>query len=229
MLGCLTWPSYLGENLWASCPPNVSTFSPSFIVIYFNSSFTTSLFLLVVYSCVTSVGTNSHVWAWVQRQCCSCISLLNWTLCVCVWLFYFQAALAWLNDILVLCVIPSKNVVGVEACGAGRSATIPSQPTSVCPSKTRVQFVSSLVNIRLQASLTCAYILMKLWSHLFTRWFTLQSSEALNQRDFKTLSKICKLDETSCLFLLHVVAFGPKLHFNPNSFIRQIQQWLLLH
>lgn len=149
---------------------------------------------------------------------------------VCVWFFYLQEAFAWFHDIVMLRIIPNNVVVvAVVACDASSSGiTNPSQPT-VRLSKTRVQFVPNLVDIRLQASLTCAYILMKLWSHLFTSWFTLQISEVLNQRDFKTLYKICKFDKTSCLFLLHVVAFGPKLHFNLNSFIRQIRQWLLVH
>lgn len=51
----------------------------------------------------------------------------------------------------------------------------------------QVHFVPNLIDIKLQASLTCTYILMKPWSHLFTSWFTLQSREVLNQRDFKTL------------------------------------------
>lgn len=52
-----------------------------------------------------------------------------------------------------------------------------SPPTlSVCLYKVGVQFVPNLIDIRLQASSTCAYILMKPWSHLFSSWFTLQSS-----------------------------------------------------
>lgn len=59
-------------------------------------------------------------------------------------------------------------------------------------------FVPNLADIKLQASLTWPYILMKPWSHSFTSWFTLQSSEVLNQRDFKLpppfffFHKICK-------------------------------------
>lgn len=97
--------------------------------------------------------------------------------------------------------------------------------------KTEGWFVPNLADIKLQASLTWPYILMKPWSHSFTNWFTLQSSEVLNQRDFNPLFfiffyKICKSDATSCLFPSHVAAFGPKPHFHLNSFIRQVRQWL---
>lgn len=65
-----------------------------------------------------------------------------------------------------------------------------------------VRFVPNLVGIKLDV---CIHINEAMKS--FIRQL-IYIAEFLNQRDFKTLYKICKLDETSCLFLLHVVALA---------------------
>lgn len=87
-------------------------------------------------------------------------------------------------------------------------------PPSVHLYKTRGWFVPNLTDIKLQATLTWPYILMKPWSHSFTSWFTLQSSEVLNQRDFKPLLQDLQMRCDKLFISLACYSFRPQTLFS---------------
>lgn len=96
----------------------------------------------------------------------TCILLLNGSMCVCVCVYLLSLM------IFSCCMSSSGNnhVFGIKTCFA---ATI--CPAQGSPYKTTVRPVPNRADIKLQASPTWAYILMKPWIHLFTSWLTLHS------------------------------------------------------
>lgn len=82
--------------------------------------------------------------------------------------------------------------------------------------KTRGWFVPNLTDIKLQASLTCPYILMRPWSHSFTSWFTLQSSKVLNQGDFKPLLQDLQMRCDKLFISLACCSFQPQTPFSSS-------------
>lgn len=113
---CLFAWSHLRDGLWASCPPECqyllhpppapTHFCQLFQLLIYTPTF---LLLLVVQSCVTSVGIQSNAWAGVQNQC----AFYSWigvrarvSVCLKAFLIFAQ-----LEDPLMLSVIACNNVV----------------------------------------------------------------------------------------------------------------------
>lgn len=164
------WPDCRTAGMISGLPAhlNVSTFPPSFL-----SSISTAHLHHNLSAPISGVAMCDTGWDIFRRLGLSpeptCLSLLNGAMCACVCL------LAQLDDILMFACHPLVIILFWEF----KHVLLQQLPHLSLPQFVfieRVRFVPNLVGIKLRASLTCAYILMKPWSHLFASWFTLQSS-----------------------------------------------------